>query len=307
LWYKKNAIGKPDSRSPLAHNAFCPSGLCAKETILSILELTVALEFATRRLKAALARAGWTERLIDEACEGERLDQFRRLLIGEVDITACYRPPPAFNPNLKMDVGLAWKLLRTMSSKGWTVPLIEKACEGDALVAFHRLVSRHTSIRERRWIIDCDRLPRPKKGERKPLIEQHLKMGQWEWDPTQVELVDILTPAGKWPRGYDVRKQLMGRRVLNACVLEYLLARPWLIPKEWRDENLHVFFWGTIYRWYGATHGTKHFHVRCLRYSPIQPSGEEAAPEWCDSGNNLHEYWRHIPGRIREVAAVLVG
>lgn len=34
--------------------------------------------------------------------------------------------------------------------------------------------------------------------------------------------------------------------MLNANVLEYLLAHPDLIPEEWKGKA--VFFWGTIYR-----------------------------------------------------------
>jgi hypothetical protein len=44
----------------------------------------------------------------------------------------------------------------------------------------------------------------------------------------------------------DLRKELNGKLILNANVLDYLLAHPELIPEEWKGK--YIFFWGTIYR-----------------------------------------------------------
>jgi len=46
--------------------------------------------------------------------------------------------------------------------------------------------------------------------------------------------------------GNKLRKELAKKRVVNANVLDYLLANPHLIPEEWKGKA--VFFWGTIYR-----------------------------------------------------------
>jgi hypothetical protein len=57
---------------------------------------------------------------------------------------------------------------------------------------------------------------------------------------------------GKSIKGDKLRKELEGKPVLNANVLDYLLAHPELIPESWKvDEKgrtRYIFFWGTIYR-----------------------------------------------------------
>ncbi len=58
-------------------------------------------------------------------------------------------------------------------------------------------------------------------------------------------------------RGHDLQQQLAGRPVLNATVLDYLLAHPELIPESWKRG--YTYFWGTIYRDSGACG-----RVRCL-------------------------------------------
>ena len=71
-------------------------------------------------------------------------------------------------------------------------------------------------------------------------------------DGKKVEL--HLSPKQKKGRigGHDLRTYLEGRPVLNAAVLDYLLAHPELIPESWKrdeaDNTRYIFFWGTIYR-----------------------------------------------------------
>ena len=62
---------------------------------------------------------------------------------------------------------------------------------------------------------------------------------------------------GKVIEGNKLRKELASEPVLNANVLDYLLAHPELIPEEWKGK--YVFFWGTIYR-----DSNGHLDVRCL-------------------------------------------
>ena len=95
-------------------------------------------------------------------------------------------------------------------------------------------------------IIDCKATPFTPKGWS---VEEHMtKGGQLEWNPTRVKL--HLTNSqwpGKLVQGYKLRKELEGKLVLNANVLDYLLANPILIPDEWKSGQ-SIFFWGTIYR-----------------------------------------------------------
>lgn len=49
-------------------------------------DLTLDVGLAAK-LKVAFARNGWTEQLIDAACEGDKLGQFRQVLLGHAAIT----------------------------------------------------------------------------------------------------------------------------------------------------------------------------------------------------------------------------
>lgn len=63
--------------------------------------------------------------------------------------------------------------------------------------------------------------------------------------------------GSKCVKGTALRKELADKQVLNATVLDYLLAHPELIPESWKGK--FVFFWGTIYRVSGGG-----LYVRCL-------------------------------------------
>lgn len=93
-------------------------------------------------------------------------------------------------------------------------------------------------------IIDCDADPFIPEGWK---LESHKKMGQFEWDPNKVRLyLSSNQENGKTIKGYDLRKELEEKPVLNANVLDYLLKHQELIPEGWKGKA--IFFWGTIYR-----------------------------------------------------------
>jgi len=77
-------------------------------------------------------------------------------------------------------------------------------------------------------------------------VEEHQKGGEFEWNPDSLTLYLSEEQKQKWVTGRTLREELKGKPVLNACVLDYLLAHPEIIPKEWKGKA--VFFWGTIYR-----------------------------------------------------------
>ena len=52
---------------------------------------------------------------------------------------------------------------------------------------------------------------------------------------------------GKSIQGHKLRKELKDVQVLNACIMDALLANPQLIPDEWKSG--YTFFWGTIFRY----------------------------------------------------------
>lgn len=92
-------------------------------------------------------------------------------------------------------------------------------------------------------VIDCDADPFLPDGWS---VESHRKGGQWNWDSEQIELWLSGEQKNGWvSKGNALRIELANQPVLNACVLDYLLEHPELIPEEWKGK--FVFFWGTIY------------------------------------------------------------
>lgn len=114
------------------------------------------------------------------------------------------------------------------------------------------------SFIETRHIIDCD--AEPFIPEDSTLVA-HTKVGQIEWDPTKVIL--YLDKAHQNRRSIEGEKLLTkplpstATRVLNANVLDCLLANPYLIPEEWKEKQIG--FPGTEY---SDTVGGR--YVRCL-------------------------------------------
>lgn len=95
-----------------------------------------------------------------------------------------------------------------------------------------------------RHMIDCDADPFVPDGW---TVEEHARGGQFEWDPTRVRLyLSTRQRDGKVIEGNRLRAELRGRPVLNANVLDYLLAHPQLIPDTWKRKS--VMFLGTVYR-----------------------------------------------------------
>lgn len=112
--------------------------------------------------------------------------------------------------------------------------------------------------------IDCDVAPFVPDGWK---VEEHKKGGQFVFDPAKVKL--YLSPnqrGGKVIEGNKLRKELANEPVLNANVLDYLLAHPGLIPVDWKKDEQgntrYIFFLGTIYRFSDGR-----LYVRCLYWN----------------------------------------
>ena len=105
------------------------------------------------------------------------------------------------------------------------------------------------------YLIDCDADPFiPSDWS----VDEHQKGGQIQFDSSKIELwLAKDQQKSKSMEGNKLRKELQSRKVLNANVLDYLLAHPELIPEEWKGKCL--FFWGTIYR-----RSNGHLYVRFL-------------------------------------------
>lgn len=121
-----------------------------------------------------------------------------------------------------------------------------------------RLLSGNAEVVIKNHVIDCDADPFIPDGCK---IEEHQKCGQMVWDASHIilHLADG-QKNGKAIEGNKLRKRLVSKPTLNACVLDYLLANPHLIPEEWKGK--YIFFWGTIYR-----HSDGGLYVLCLCWS----------------------------------------
>src|SRR4051812_5109537 len=99
------------------------------------------------------------------------------------------------------------------------------------------LKSRHsvamtTTLNHTQHVIDLDANPFVPNNWK---VEEHKKGGQFKWNPASIRF--HLSPNqqnGKVIEGNKLRKELANEPVLNANILDYLLAHPELIPEEWK-------------------------------------------------------------------------
>ena len=155
---------------------------------------------------------------------------------------------------LMLDVGQANELKLAFRRAGWTNADIKRLCEGDILALLLAVLKGELVVKH---LIDCDADPMVPDGWE---VVEHRKVGQFEWDPAKVVLHLDEAQQGGAIVGNKLRGKLKGQPVLNANVLDYLLAHPYFIPEEWKGKL--VFFWGTIYRYAGGG-----LYVRCLYWS----------------------------------------
>lgn len=172
---------------------------------------------------------------------------------------------------LMLDVDQAGELKAAFRRGDWTNEEIKKLCEGDILVNVRKVLLGYAEFKILENIIDCDAAPFIPNGW---MMEEHQKGGQFKWDKEAQKdnlYLDEEQQNGKFIEGNKLRKRLAGKPVLNANVLDYLLAHPHLIPEEWRFKV--VFFWGTIY----CTGGSL-----CVRSLGWHPNKWDGHGRWLD-------------------------
>ncbi|MBI5465973.1 MAG: hypothetical protein HY974_01640 [Candidatus Kerfeldbacteria bacterium] len=146
-------------------------------------------------------------------------------------------------------VGQMNQLADALEAVGYTPDHITKMrSKPDLLTQFKCVLTGLSEIVVVKHVIDCDTQPFVPEGLS---VEQHAQGGQLEWKPDMVGLyLSEKQKNGGFIGGNKLRKELGSRHVLNANVLDYLLANPHLIPEEWKGK--YIFFWGTIYRGSGG-------------------------------------------------------
>ena len=112
-------------------------------------------------------------------------------------------------------------------------------------------------------VIDCGAPPFVPSGWK--VLRHDTTRERLHWNPKQIEL--HLTPSQKTDIHAEARTVLSELRltpVLNANVLDYLLSHPLLIPKEWREGDKEILFWGTVY--------VDNYGLECVRSLIWSPS-----------------------------------
>jgi len=180
---------------------------------------------------------------------------------------------------LMLDVGQANELKLAFRRGNWTNEEIKTLSEGDMLLKVREVLLGRAEIKPVAHLIDLDAPPYIPNGWS---VVEHRQGGQMVWDPTKVKFhLSKNQKGGKRIEGNKLRKELEGKPVYNANLLDYLYANKELIPEEWKkneDGSIRfTYFWGTIYR---ASLGS--LDVRYLCFSGGQ---------WCWSCSWLGSDW----------------
>ncbi|HPT29693.1 MAG TPA: hypothetical protein PK526_02010 [bacterium] len=162
------------------------------------------------------------------------------------------------NKDLMLDVSQAEELKLAFRRHGYTNKDIKTLSEKGILGEVLKVIKGQAEIRMIEHLIDCDAAPFIPDGWS---VENHKPGGLFKFDPAKISLyLSKKQKKGDYSVGTELRKELGKMSVLNANVLDCLLANPVLIPEEWKGKA--IFFWGTIYRSSGGS-----LCVRCLNWS----------------------------------------
>jgi hypothetical protein len=175
---------------------------------------------------------------------------------------------------------------------GWGAALVKVLCMGNNLGLVRDVLLGHAEIRLVSHVINYDAIPFVPDGY-KVRPEDQLSgavRGQLVWDPAKVQLFLSDRQKVGTISGHELRKELTDKPVLNANVLDYLLAHTGSIPEEWKQDEQgrtrYIFFWGTIYR---DSDGDP-----CVR-----------SLYWCDGRWQWGWYWLEFVWGVQNPAALL--
>lgn len=179
--------------------------------------------------------------------------------------------------------GQTHQLMDALEAAKFSTTDITRLGQFSNLPGIRDVVNGRAEIVVRRHVIDCDAAPFVPDGWK---VEEHIKGGEFEWNPEAISLYLSDKQQGSgWVEGNKLRKELTGMPVLNANVLDYLLAHPNLIPDEWKGK--YVFFWGTIYR---RSDGS--LYVRYLNWYGVSWDRDS---RWLD-----FDWYAHDPAAVRK-------
>jgi len=146
---------------------------------------------------------------------------------------------------LMLDVSQAVELKLAFRRCGWNNAQIKTLSEGDILAKVLQVIAGQAEITYPEHLINTDAAPFIPE-DWTWTVEKHLTNGIYKFSPDHVSLFLSDKQKKSCIKGHKLRKELAGKPVLNANVLDYLLAHQELIPESWKGKT--IFFWGTIYR-----------------------------------------------------------
>lgn len=158
-----------------------------------------------------------------------------------------------------ISIGAANQLCDALENAGFSSDDVTKLRQFGNLSAIKSLLYGKAEISYSEHLIDCDVAPFIPDGW---TVEEHKLGGQYKFSQDNISLYLSAKQNKGSIEGNKLRKELADKPVLNANVLDYLLAHPEVIPEEWKGK--YLFFWGTIYRnsrgdlcvrylyWYGS-------------------------------------------------------
>ena len=188
--------------------------------------------------------------------------------------------------DLMLDVGTANDLKMAFRRAGYSSADIKALCAGDKAAQILPVLRGHGTVQIVKHVINLagDCMPESWKKDSWTIEKHVVGEGQLELDLSKIQLhLSSNQKDGKVIEGNKLRKELVKNKVpvLNACVLDYLIAHPEIIPEDWKEDEKgntrYIYFWGTVYRF---TIGRL-----CVRYLFWDGS------VWCWDGRYLDGNW----------------
>lgn len=145
-------------------------------------------------------------------------------------------------------IGAMNQLGSSLKKAGFTARDITRLKKFENLSEIRSVIRGQAEIKAIEYFIDCDT-----DLFRHEILKvfEHKKDGQLRFNPSKINLYLSEKQSGDNSiNGNKLHKELKNMPVLNANVLDYLLANPKIIPEEWKSKT--IFFWGTIYNDYNG-------------------------------------------------------
>lgn len=180
----------------------------------------------------------------------------------------------------KFSMDIMNKLGNSLEKAGYSETELQQLAQFEDLEGLRLIINGTEKSLVVDHTIDCDADPQLPGGCR---VKTHQKGGLYKWDPEKIEL--YLGPQQSSRNGIScskLEKIIARKRVLNACVLAYLLKHPSLIPQSWK--NKYVCFWGTIFEGIDDCVAALHFDGKKadIRYIRLEHGDSLDAYLWID-------------------------